>query len=441
MRVVELIRKKRDGGELDDADIREFIETYTAGDVPDYQMAAFLMAVYFQSMTSPELATWTDAMLRSGEVLDMSDIPGTHVDKHSTGGVGDKVSLVLAPLAAAAGLKIPMISGRGLGHTGGTLDKLESIPGFTVDQSVEDFRRLVRDYGFGLIGQTGEIAPADKELYALRDVTGTVECIPLIASSIMSKKLAEGIDGLVLDVKIGSGAFMKTEERARELGETMIGIGASMDTPVRAVLSDMDQPLGDAVGNALEAAEAIDALRGGGPDDLVDITVTLVTEMLDIAGDVRDRDTTRNRLLTMLEDGTALEKFREVVHAQGGDPSVCDDPHSVLPTASHVVPFEAPRDGVIERINAEEVGLASLALGAGRMTKEDRIDPAVGLVFRAKRGDEVEADEPILDIHYNDASDLEDCRRRLEGAIDVGDGPPEEFPLVFDVLRHDADTA
>lgn len=436
MNVVELIRQKRDGGTLEEPAIRELIDQYTAGDVPDYQMSAFLMAVYFNSMASGELAAWTEAMLHSGEVLQMDDMAGSVVDKHSTGGVGDKVSLVLAPLAAAAGLKIPMISGRGLGHTGGTLDKLESIPGFTVDQSVADFRRLVREIGCGLIGQTDEIAPADRELYALRDVTGTVECIPLIASSIMSKKLAEGLDGLVLDVKIGSGAFMKTEERARELGNTMIDIGASMGTPVRAVLTDMDQPLGRAVGNAVEAAEALDALRGEGPEDLVEVTVRLVLEMLDVNGRVDDRQAARQELHGLLEDGTALEKFREIIDAQGGNPEVCDAPREVLPTAEHVEPFEAPETGVIERMNAEQIGMASLALGAGRETKDDVIDPAVGLVFRNKRGASVETGDVILDIHYNADSDLETCRRRLTEAIDVGDGPVDEKPLIYETLEN-----
>ena len=434
MRVAELIRRKRDGGALEADELRELVDAYTADEVPDYQMAAFLMAVYFNSMESGELAAWTESMLHSGQVLDLSDIEGVKVDKHSTGGVGDKVSIVLAPLAVAAGLKVPMISGRGLGHTGGTLDKLESIPGFDVDQSVADFRRLVDEIGCGLIGQTGEIAPADKKLYALRDVTGTVECIPLIASSIMSKKLAEGIDGLVLDVKIGSGAFMKTRQRAAELAETMIGIGESMGTDVRALLTDMDQPLGLAVGNALEISESIDTLRGEGPDDLVEVTVELVCEMLDVAGEVDDRDTTRNRLVTYLEDGTALEAFREIVAAQDGDPAVCDNPRQVMASAEHVEPFESPTAGVIERMNAEQVGLASLQLGAGRMTKEDEIDPAVGLVFREKRGARLEAGQPIVDIHYNDHSDLDSCRDYLTEAITIGEGPADENPLIFDRL-------
>jgi pyrimidine-nucleoside phosphorylase len=432
--IPELIRRKRDGEALGDDELRELVERYTAGDLPDYQMAAFLMAVYFQSMTGDELAVWTDAMLHSGEVLDMSSIPGAKVDKHSTGGVGDKVSIVLAPLAAAAGIRVPMISGRGLGHTGGTLDKLESIPGFDVDQSVADFKRLVEEVGAGLIGQTDRIAPADRELYALRDVTGTVECIPLIASSIMSKKLAEGIDGLVLDVKVGSGAFMKEIEEARALGRQMIEIGDSMDKDVRALVTDMDQPLGRAVGNALEISEAIDALRGGGPEDLVEVTVSLVVEMLDAAEGVDDRDAAYDRLRGMLEDGTALDKFREMVDAQDGDPDVCDAPDEVLAEADHVEAFEADRSGTIGDMDAEQIGLASVELGAGRMEKEDDIDPTVGLVFHRKRGDDVEAGEPILEIHYNDHSDVEACRERLSRSIEVVDGPVDERPLIFERL-------
>jgi pyrimidine-nucleoside phosphorylase len=339
----------------------------------------------------------------------------------------------LAPLAVAAGLKVPMISGRGLGHTGGTLDKLESIPGFDVNQPVERFRQLVDELGCGLIGQTGEIAPADKQLYALRDVTATVECIPLIASSIMSKKLAEGIDGLVLDVKVGSGAFMKEVDQARELAETMIGIGDAMGTPVRALVTDMDQPLGLAVGNALEVEESIETLRGEGPEDLTDITVALVTEMLDLAGMSSNRSETKHMLVELLRDGSALDVFRDIIEEQDGDPSVCDDP-SALPTAEHVVPFEATRAGKIHSLDAQEVGLAALELGAGRRTKEDDIDPAVGLVFDKKRGAEVEAGEPILHIHYNDESDLESCRERLERAIHIEDGAVEEPPLIIDRL-------
>jgi pyrimidine-nucleoside phosphorylase len=434
MHVPELIRRKRDGHKLSDDELRALVEGYTDGDIPDYQMSAFLMAVFFRSMDAEELASFSDAMLRSGQVLDLSDIAGAKVDKHSTGGVGDKVSLILAPLAVAAGLKVPMISGRGLGHTGGTLDKLESIPGFDVNQSVARFRQLVDEIGLGLIGQTGEIAPADKRLYALRDVTATVECIPLIASSIMSKKLAEGIDALVLDVKVGSGAFMKEVDQARELGETMIGIGASMDTEVRALITDMDQPLGLAVGNSLEVVESIATLQGQGPADLTELTVELVCEMLEAAHKTSgERDVTKKMLYELLADGSAMQVFRDIVAAQGGDASVCDDP-SKLAAAEHVVAFEAPEAGVIEQIDAEQVGLAALELGAGRRTKEDDIDHAVGLVFRKKRGATVEQGEPIVDIHYNSDAGLDACKGRLLDAIDIGDGPARERPLIIDRL-------
>ena len=434
MRVVDLIEKKRDNRALSSEELRWLIRAYTDGEVADYQMSAFLMAVFFNDMTPDELGVWTDAMLNSGEVLDLEDIAGCKVDKHSTGGVGDKISLILAPLAVAAGLKVPMISGRGLGHTGGTLDKLESIPGFDVNQTVPRFRELVRDLGMGLIGQTGEIAPADKKLYALRDVTGTVECIPLIASSIMSKKLAEGIDSLVLDVKVGSGAFMKDLNRARELAVTMIEIGQSMDRPVRALITDMDQPLGLTVGNALEVRESIEVMRGEGPQDVTDLTIELVTEMLDLAGKVDDRDQTKTMLREMLYDGTALKVFRRVIEAQGGNPAVCED-LSILPQARNVRPLDAWQSGMITRMNATEIGVAALELGAGRRKKEDDIDPAVGLVFHKKRGDEVVVGEPLVDIHYNDPTNLAECVRRLRAAITLGDGPAYQQPLIHERVQ------
>ncbi len=435
MRFVELIRKKRRGLRLDDGELRALVEAYTEGILPDYQMSAFLMAVYFQSMEADELAVWTEAMLHSGQVLDLSHLSGAKVDKHSTGGVGDKVSLILAPLAAAAGLKVPMISGRGLGHTGGTLDKLESIPGFDVNQPVERFIELVDTLGLGLIGQTGEIAPADKKLYALRDVTATVECIPLIASSIMSKKLAEGIDSLVLDVKVGSGAFMKTLDDARELAQTMIDIGRSMDRPVRALLTDMDQPLGDTIGNSLEVIESLDTLRGEGPEDLTELTVELVAEMLDVAAEDadEDRDHRKRRLRELLQDGSAMELFARIIEEQGGDPRVCED-YSLLPTAAHAVDFTAASAGIIEAIDAESVGIAAMELGAGRRTKEDSIDHGVGLTFLKKRGAEVADGEPILRIHYNDDQNLAAVRQRLTEAIRIGDGPVEAPPLILERL-------
>jgi len=433
MRIVELIRKKRDGGQWTAEEIRALINGYTDGDIPDYQMSAALMAVYFQSMDDQELGFWTDAMLKSGEVIDLSEIDGRCIDKHSTGGVGDKVSLVLAPLAVAAGLKVPMISGRGLGHTGGTLDKLESIPGLDVDQSVDEYKSLVRDAGAAMIGQTDDIAPADRELYALRDVTGTVECRPLIASSIMSKKLAEGIEGLVLDVKVGSGAFMKTREAARELGETMVAIGAQMNTPVRALMTDMNPPLGRTVGNSLDVKEAIDGLRGDGPDDLMEVTLELVTEMLIVAGEGDgSRGATRRRLESLIEGGEALEAFRRIVEAQDGDAAVCDDPAGVLPLEAERTEFTAARDGVIGEMGTEQIGLASVELGAGRMTKEDEIDPAVGLVFHAKLGDEVDAGDTIAEVWYNDREGMEACLQRLDKAVSVVDGPVASNDLIID---------
>ena len=433
MHVVELIRQKRNGHPLTAEQLRRLVNAYTEGELPDYQMSAFLMAVYFQSMTADELGAWTEAMLHSGHVLDLSSIEGAKVDKHSTGGVGDKVSLILAPLAAAAGLNVPMISGRGLGHTGGTLDKLESIPGFDVNQTVERFKQLVDTHGLGLIGQTGEIAPADKKLSALRDVTATVECIPLIASSIMSKKLAEGIDALVLDVKVGSGAFMKDLDRARRLAETMIEIGAAMDRPVRALITDMDQPLGRTVGNSLEVIESIDILRGEGPEDVTRIVLELVAEMLDVAGEVTDRDETIDELRQLLDDGTALELFADLIEEQGGDPGVCSDP-SILPSAEFTTEFEAEQEGVIAAIDAEAIGLAAMDLGAGRATKEDDIDHGVGLVLNKKRGDEVRAGESLVTIHYSDDEALGEVRRRLRNAITVGDEVEHSPPLVFDRL-------
>lgn len=433
MHIPELIARKRDGHALSAEQLEYLIEGYTNGRIPDYQMSAFLMAVFFESMSADELAVWTRSMLHSGEVLDLSEIKGVKVDKHSTGGVGDKVSLILAPLAVAAGLKVPMISGRGLGHTGGTLDKLESIPGFNVRQPVARFRQLVDELGCGLIGQTGEIAPADKKLYALRDVTATVECIPLIASSIMSKKLAEGIDGLVLDVKVGSGAFMKDVGRARELAQTMIDIGGSMGTPVRALITDMDQPLGLAVGNALEVVESVETLRGEGPEDLTKLSVALVAEMLDLADLAPAGEETEAMLRDLLDDGSALQVFAEIIEAQGGDARVCEDV-ARLGRAEHVVSFDAPRAGVISSLDAQQVGLAALELGAGRRTKEDVIDASVGLVFRAKRGARVEEGEPILEIHYNDSAGLEACRERLAGALHIEEEGGGEPPLILERL-------
>jgi pyrimidine-nucleoside phosphorylase len=424
MRVCDLIERKRDRGRLGADEIRTLIADYTRGDVPDYQMSALLMAIYLNGLDDAELTAWTEAMLWSGQVLDLTHIPGAKVDKHSTGGVGDKISLPLAPLVAACGVKVPMVSGRGLGHTGGTLDKLESITGFRTDLPVERFIELVETLGLALIGQTAEIAPADKKLYALRDVTGTVSSIPLIASSIMSKKMAEGIDALVLDVKVGSGAFMRTVEEARTLARTMVAVGTGMGKKVIALLTNMDQPLGVACGNALEVAEAIEVLRGGGPADVRELTLVLARSMLELGG------ADPGEAQKALDDGRALECFRKVVVAQGGDVRQVDDPGR-LPRAPHVEPFLAPHDGYITEIDTRAVGLAALVLGAGRQQHADAVDPRVGLMIQKRLGDPVVAGEPILWIHHA-GTGLEDARARLTAAWHIGEAPPAPRPLILD---------
>ncbi|MFP2931801.1 thymidine phosphorylase [Pyxidicoccus sp. 3LG] len=429
MQPYELIKAKRDGGRLDPADIRAFIQAYTAGTVADYQMAAMCMAIFFKGLDSRELGAWARAMLESGEVLDLSDTPAVKVDKHSTGGVGDKVSLSLAPLAAACGVPVPMISGRGLGHTGGTLDKLESIPGFNVNLPTSEYRRLVREVGCCLIGQTAQVAPADKKLYALRDVTATVDCIPLIASSIMSKKLAEGIDALVLDVKVGSGAFMKRDEDARLLARTMIGLGAEMGKKVVALLTDMDQPLGRKVGNALEVEEAVDMLRGEAPEDYTEITYALTAEMLVLGKKAATVEEAREKLRKVVEDGSAVRKLKEIVQVQGGDPRAIDD-YSLLPRARSTVDVVAPRDGFVTAIDTEGVGLAGVALGAGRQRTDSKIDPAVGFTLLKKTGEPVKKGEPVVRVHYNDAGPVEDVKARLLTAYRFGDAAPPVRPLV-----------
>ncbi len=390
---VQLIRKKRDGHVLNDDEIRAFIAAVTDGTIPDYQQAAMLMAVFFRGLDPRELATWADAMTRSGDVIDTSSIKRPKIDKHSTGGVGDKISIPLAPAVAACGVAVPMVSGRGLGHTGGTLDKLESIPGFRVDLSVDRFVKLVDEIGVCLIGQTERIAPADKRLYALRDVTGTVESLPLIASSIMSKKLAEGIDGLVIDCKVGRGAFMKTVENARALCQLMWTIAVGNGKRISCVLTDMEAPIGRTIGNALEIRESIEVLRGGGPVDTRELTHVLGAEMLMLGGVVKTEDEGRARITRALTDGSALEVFRKVVEAQGGDPRVCDSPGSVLPKPQYRTELQLP-PGRIVSIDSETLGIAALVLGAGRRKKEDSIDPSAGLVVDAYLGEVIEPGAP-----------------------------------------------
>ncbi len=432
MRAYEVIHAKRDGRPIAAADIAALVDGFTQGEIPDYQMAAFCMAVFFRGMDDAEVRALTEAMLRSGDVLDLSDVPGCKVDKHSTGGVGDKVSLALAPLAAACGVKVPMISGRGLGHTGGTLDKLEAIPGFRTDLDVDRFRALVRDVGACLVGQTARLAPADRRMYALRDVTATVESIPLIAASIMSKKLAEGIDALVLDVKVGSGAFMKTLDDARALARTLAGIGRGMGKKVTALLTDMSQPLGRAVGNALEVAETVELLRGGGPADLREVTVELTAEMLVLGGAAPDRAEARARVLGAIADGRGLAKLEEIVRAQGGDPLALRDPGR-LPRAPRTFEVVAPAAGVVQGVDAEALGLAAVALGAGRARVEDRVDPAVGLVVRKRIGERVERGEPLCTVHEGDRSEPRArVVARIEAAFRIGPAAAAPPPLVLE---------
>ncbi|HEV2175681.1 MAG TPA: thymidine phosphorylase [Terriglobia bacterium] len=416
------IRAKRDGQPLRREDIFHFIEGYTAGRIPDYQAAAFAMAVYFRGLDARETADLTEAMMRSGRVLDFSDLPQPKVDKHSTGGVGDKTSLVVAPAAAAGGLLVPMISGRGLGHTGGTLDKLESIPGFNTRLNLAEFRRVLAACGCALIGQTDELAPADRKLYALRDVTATVESLPLISASIMSKKLAEGIDGLVLDVKTGSGAFMKKLEDSRQLARRMVEIGAACGKRMTALITDMDQPLGRAVGNALEVIECIETLKGRGPRDLVEISRELTAAMFLLGGVERSIESARARFDSVLASGQALERFRECISQQGGDACVLDD-SSRFARAQDEDAFVAWEDGYVARLEAETVGRASMLLGAGRERLDSVIDPAVGLVFEKKVGDPVRAGERICAIYANDRSRLPRVREMLRSATVISPKP------------------
>ncbi len=432
----QLIRAKRDGEELDGDEIRELMAAITDGSIPDYQVSAFLMAVFFRGMTDRELGVWADAMVRSGDVIDLSRIQRPKVDKHSTGGVGDKISLPLAPAVAACGVAVPMVSGRGLGHTGGTLDKLEAIPGFRVDLSVERFTELVDELGVCLIGQTARIAPADKRLYALRDVTATVESIPLIASSIMSKKLAEGIDGLVLDCKVGSGAFMKRIEDARALCKAIAAIGRAAGKRVTCVLTRMDAPIGTAIGNALEVAESIEVMRGAGPADTRALTIALGAEMLALGGIDHGAD----KIAAALDDGRALAVFRKLVAAQGGDPRVCDAPAEVLPRAAVRIELTAPSAGVVSAIAAEPMGIAGVWLGAGRRAKEDAVDPAAGVLLRATCGQRVEPGQPIAELHH--AATLADdrvaeARRLVAGAftIDPAATPGAPPSRVLEVIR------
>ncbi len=427
MRAVDLIRKKRDSGEHSREEIEFLINGYTRGDFPDYQMAAWLMATWLRGMSSAESAALTEVMLHSGEVVDFSDLPGKKVDKHSTGGVGDKTSLILAPVVAAGGLFVPMISGRGLAHTGGTLDKLESIPGFNVNLSLAEFRRVLRECGMALIGQTAEIAPADKKIYALRDVTATVENFSLICASIMSKKLAEGIDALVLDVKTGSGAFMKKEADAVQLAELMVDTGRRMGKKVAALITDMNQPLGRFAGHSVEVAECIEVLNGRGPADLRDLSIELSAWMFFLGGRTPGVDEGRRLAESMIASGKAREKFRQGIRLQGGDPRVVDEPDR-LPKAKLRTPITSLSAGYVVATQCEQFGTALALLGGGREKKEDTIDHSVGLEFHKRIGDRVAAGEPLLTAHYNDERRLAAAHSLLVNGYEIGSQAPTGVP-------------
>ncbi len=446
MRACDIIKKKRDGLELADEELSYMIRGYISGQIPDYQISAMLMAVLFKGMSGEETLSLTRLMLDSGSRIDLSGIPGPKIDKHSTGGVGDKTSIILAPLLAAAGITVPMVAGRGLGHTGGTLDKLESIPGFRTSLSVPEFIKNLGNVGVSIIGQTGEIAPADKKLYALRDVTATIDSMPLIASSIMSKKLAEGTDGLVLDVKAGSGAFMKKIEDARKLAETMVGIGNSTGKKTIALITDMDQPIGKTVGNGLEVKECISALRGKWQDDLKELTLSLGAWMIEVAvkttgftfrhqgRDLVGMEEYRTGLTSLIEDGSAFKKFVEMVRAQGGDPETVFKP-ALLPSSRLMKQIAAGADGYIRRMDAEKIGMASMLLGAGRERITDSIDYSAGIILNRKVGDCVKAGEQIAMLYYNNEKNLKEAEEIFLGGVEIGHQKPEHRKVVLEVIQ------
>jgi pyrimidine-nucleoside phosphorylase len=434
MRAVDLIHKKRDGGELSAAELNFLIQGYSKDEVPDYQMSAFAMAVFFRGMTAAETAALTMAIAESGDQVDLTPIAGIKVDKHSTGGVGDKTTLILAALAASAGVPVAKMSGRGLGHTGGTIDKLESIPGFRTELAREAFINQVNTIGLSVIGQSGDLAPADKKLYGLRDVTATVESIPLIASSVMSKKIAAGADAIVLDVKAGSGAFMKTVEDAEALASAMVEIGTKVGRVTSAVISDMDQPLGYAIGNALEVMEAIDTLKGKGPDDLTELCLTLGAHMIVLGGKTADIAEAKQILKQKLENGEALAKFAELISAQGGNPAVLEQTE-LLPQAALTVEVTAEEGGYVGSIQAEQLGLAAMLLGAGRATKEAQIDYAVGLVLRKKVGDAVAAGESLATLHVSSNNEtVQEVAERVRQAYGIVSSVPAPKPLLLSIV-------
>lgn len=437
MRFVDLIEKKSDGMELSRQEIHEMVTGFTCGEIPDYQMSAMLMAIVHRGMSLQETSDLTMEMMYSGDVVDLSDLPGIKLDKHSTGGVGDTTTLVVVPLVAACGGTVAKMSGRGLGHTGGTLDKLESIPGTSVDQSMERFREIVRENGAAVIGQTGNLVPADKKMYALRDVTATVRSVPLIASSIMSKKLASGADAIVLDVKTGSGAFMRTPEEAFVLADTMVKIGGLLNRRVRAIVTDMDQPLGMAVGNALEVQEAVALLSGqiGSEDPLFRVCMTLGTQMLEMAGIASGSAEAEKMLMDRIADGSGLAKLRNMIRLQGGDASfVCPEGMEKLVKVKEIIDVRSDKDGYVHALQAEKIGTAAQMLGAGRAKKDDMIDHAVGLVMRVRRGDAVKAGQILYTLYVNDRTMLPDAAALMREAIEIWDEKPAERPMVFGIV-------
>ncbi|MCX8641935.1 MULTISPECIES: pyrimidine-nucleoside phosphorylase [unclassified Gilliamella] len=431
MRFVDIIEKKRDGHPLTTEEIQFFITNYTNGTIPDYQVSALLMAIYFQGMTSKECADLTSAMMHSGDTVDLSSIKGIKVDKHSTGGVGDTTTLVLAPLVAALDIPVAKMSGRGLGHTGGTNDKFESIPGFKIELGKQEFIDQVNEKGVAVIGQSGNLTPADKKLYSLRDVTGTVGSIPLIASSIMSKKLAAGADAIVLDVKTGDGALMKTMEDSEKLAHEMVNIGNQIGRRTMAIISDMSQPLGFAIGNALEVKEAIDTLKGHGPADLTELVLTLGSQMVVLANKAKTLEEAREKLQEVIKNGKAIQKFKDLIEAQGGDSSVVDHPEK-LASAPYQIALPALKSGYVSRIIADQIGIIAMQLGAGRATKEDIIDPAVGIVLHKKVGDKVTEGEALLTIHAN-TDKLDAIKQKLYDNITISDSAKQP-QLIFKVI-------
>jgi pyrimidine-nucleoside phosphorylase/thymidine phosphorylase len=433
MRTVDLIHRKRDGEELAPEEIQYLIDGYTRGDIPDYQISAFLMATYFSGMSDREVSVMTESMVNSGSIVDLSSIPGTKVDKHSTGGVGDKTSLIASPLAASAGVVVPMISGRALGHTGGTLDKLESIPGFRTDLTIDQFRSLLAEHQLAFIGQTPEITPADGKLYALRDATATVESIALIATSIMSKKVAVSLDALVLDVKVGSGAFMKKQVEARRLAQMMVGIGRRLDKRVQALITDMNQPLGYAVGNALEVMEVSQTLQNAGPADLTRLSLELAARMIFLGKVTKTLDEAREIAQAKLLDGSGYRKFKDVIAAQGGNPLVLDR-FDLLPNATGAQEITTTRGGYVSGIDAELIGQASSMIGAGRNTKEDSIDPAVGVILEVKVGQKIEAGSILCRIYHTSEEHLAEAADLVEDAFKISQHPVEERELILEVV-------